>query len=81
MSEYEETDSLTLAVANAIMKSDGCGYTINGLHVRCDDNLAKGLVDGYGKPLYRENCDCVRSALAAIKAYELHQALTNRDIP
>lgn len=62
------TDEMVGRAAVAVMKEDGCGYTINGLHVLCDDNLADGLVDGYGKALKQERCDCRVMARAALLA-------------
>jgi len=54
--------------ARAIMIADGCGYTINGMHVLCNDRLAEGLVDGYGKPLRQAVCKCEVAAMAVLKA-------------
>lgn len=57
--------------ARAVMIADGCGYTINGLHVLCNDRLAEGLVDGYGKPLRSDVCACERAAMAMLKVPSL----------
>jgi hypothetical protein len=55
--------------ATAVMISDGCGYSVEGEHVLCDNLSAlKGLPDPYGKPLYREVCDCRAAAIAVIDA-------------
>lgn len=57
--------------ATAVMISDGCGYSVKGEHVLCDNLSAlKGLSDPYGKPLYREVCDCRAAAIAVIDALE-----------
>jgi hypothetical protein len=62
MSEYEETDSLTLAVAKAIAMHE------------CGEKFTEEQFSTY-EGMY------IDIALAAIKAYELHQALTRADLP
>lgn len=55
--------------AMAVCVSDGCGYTIDGARALCDDVAAlAGHQDPYGKPLYRQTCDCRNSARAVIEA-------------
>jgi hypothetical protein len=67
MSEYEETDSLTLAVAKAM----------------CDGNWdAKNFNEtSNGESPEEQREYWTDKALAAIKAYELHRALTRADLP
>jgi hypothetical protein len=73
MSEYEETDSLTLAVAKAI-NAAGMKWL--------DDNQETTFSDenGFWYAGWADVPDEV-FARAAIKAYELHQALTRADLP
>lgn len=61
--------------ARAVMLADGCGYTINGLHVLCNDRLAEGLVDGYGKPLRQTECSCERAEMAVLKVPSLRAGI------
>ncbi len=70
MSEYEETDSLTLAVAKAITEALS---GMDEVYVVPDADFGLTIVDGA--------VDMTTVALAAIKAYELHQVLKNRDLP
>jgi hypothetical protein len=55
------------AAARAAMKDNGCGYTVNGRHVLCDDPVCEGLLDPYGRPLKHE-CSCRSMARAACLA-------------
>jgi hypothetical protein len=58
------------AVARAIMKAEGCGFTIDGNHVLCCDASVGDQLDAYGKPLKPsdEACTCRVAAIAAIAA-------------
>lgn len=51
------------AAARAAMKADGCGLTIEGEHVFCDDPRAD-------REIGLDVCLCKRGARAAIDAYE-----------
>jgi hypothetical protein len=70
MSEYEETDSLTLAVAKAIC------FHRQGRHRDC----VGGCSPDTGCLEYAMDVE-LDLAREAIKAYELHQALTRADLP
>src|SRR5688572_25908773 len=53
----------------AVRTADGCGLSIDGATVFCDDARLEGLNDGYGRPLLCAQCFCKEHADAAVTAY------------
>lgn len=52
-------------MARAIRDIDGCGLTLKGENVFCDDTKLKSEKDCYGEMLYHKTCECKEAAKAA----------------
>lgn len=65
MSDLDETALEAAQVA----AREGCGLTIGGKHVFCDDPAIGDDKDGYGHPLKHSYCECKDSAERIVRAY------------
>lgn len=61
--------------ARAVMEQDGCGLSVEGVRVLCNDPRLGSLRDPYGKPHLEAVCDCEQKAMAVLRVPSLRAGL------